>query len=167
MAGKTKEDADGHKTGQFIGFRYKARKKGDLQAGPNEASPTTAGGAGMTSTSQTDAGSSPIKFNRHRFAGKRCQAPKGDGICGTIISARNPHTDIPVCQPCAARLCDQAREAGHAPDIEKIWRRLESKKFAAEKAAELAARASGVRATPAAAQGKSSASTVPAKEVAG
>ncbi|MBI5654103.1 hypothetical protein HZC53_00385 [Candidatus Uhrbacteria bacterium] len=150
MAGKSKGESGGRKTGQFNAFRYKTRKKGELPTlpvQPNEASPRTASGSGMTSTSLSDLNSSPIKFDRHKFAGKKCQAPKGDGICGAIISARNPHVNVPVCQPCAARLCDQARESGHAPDLEKIWKRLEARREAAQKTKQLSSRPSGVRET--------------------
>ncbi len=58
---------------------------------------------------------------RHTYAGTPCQAPKGNGICGAIISALNPYANVPVCQPCAARLMDQAIESGRSPEIRKYW----------------------------------------------
>ena len=86
------------------------------------------------------------KREGNKLAGQRCQAPKGDGICGTVLSRHNPHS-IPICQPCAGRLAVESLHRGECPDIEKIWRRLETKRRAKEKTDEMASRPSGVHET--------------------
>ncbi len=172
MAERSKAGSGGHKPGQFNAFRYKPRKKVELTPvleETAEAVPTTVSGAGMTSASLADLNSAKVKHVGHSLAGQRCQAPKGDGICGAVISARNPYKDIPICQPCAGRLRDQARESGQAPDLEKIWKKLVARRESAAKASELASRPSGVRevAPSSNAEGKPAISVAVAKEIAG
>ena len=145
-----------HKLGNFILVKPRGRKKGrpmSPASDPREAVPTTPGGAGLSvGTSLGEVASDAVKRTGHKFAGMKCQAPKGQGICGATISAHNPNGKIPVCQPCAARLRDEARRRGESPDIEKVWKKIEAqrKKQTLEN---LAARPSGVQevATPSAA----------------
>lgn len=86
----------------------------------------------------------PVKRNVSPVAGQRCQAPKGDGICGAVLSRHNPHT-VPICQPCAERLAVEALRRGASPDIDKVWRHIQARRQAKAKAEGLADRTSGVR----------------------
>ncbi len=98
----------------------------------------------------------PQKHKGNKLAGQRCQAPKGDGVCGAVLSRYNPRT-VPVCQPCAGRLAEEAIRRGDSPDLEKIWRRIEAKRLSKEKSEELASRPSGVRETASTARPQSGA----------
>lgn len=100
----------------------------------------------MAGSTLGDVGQTAQKIKGNKLAGQRCQAPKGDGICGAVISRHNPHA-VPICQPCAERLASEALRRGENPDLSKIWNRLEAKRRAKEKATELASRPSGVHET--------------------
>ncbi len=60
-----------------------------------------------------------------------CQAPKGNGVCGAIISRYNPY-GASVCQPCAEALARLAIQHGRKPDVRRVlaWlkRVLEAKR---------------------------------------
>jgi len=151
------------KQGQFDLTRAKAfaaKKPDRTKDGPTSAEPQdieTVDVANVT-CSQLTAGSSlgevaetPQKRKGNKLAGQHCQAPKGNGVCGAVLSSHNPHS-VPVCQPCAGRLAVEALHRGDSPDLDKVWKAIEAKRRIKEKADEMAARTSGVREAPSAPQ---------------
>ena len=92
-----------------------------------------------------DISDSAPKREVNKFAGQHCQAPKGDGICGAVLSRYNPHS-VPICQPCAERLSNASLHRGESPDLEKIWQRIVNKRDKA-RLEDMASRPSGVQET--------------------
>jgi len=144
--GKTKK----WKQGQFTFTHF--RQRGSAQVVPEvlSAEPQSIIPPGVTVKQQLTGSSlgdmaqnAPPARRNNRHAGTRCQAPKGSGVCGTVISCRNPHT-IPVCQPCSERLRSEALSRGQDPDLDKIWKRIQAR-HRVEEMKKLADRPSGMQ----------------------
>jgi hypothetical protein len=103
------------------------------------------GGQLIAGASLGDISDSVPKREVNKFAGQHCQAPKGDGICGAVLSRYNPHP-VPICQPCAERLSNASLHRGESPDLEEIWRRIVNKQDKA-RLEDMASRTSGVQET--------------------
>jgi len=160
MPNKPPESKAKWKQGQFEFTRFRMRKTPPktsaaspvaaepqpLDGDPQHFVPANVGVKDqLTGSSLAELAPDAHKRDPNKNAGHRCQAPKGNGICGSVISALNPYTNIPVCQPCAERLMHEAVRMGRDPDLGKYWRWLEGKRKS--QAAQLE-RPSGVRETP-------------------